>query len=110
MIVISMYGWIVGSNAGIATCVHARQGKLSLAFDMGCCPERALGASYVFISHGHTDHVAAVFAHARARSLSNDPATYFIPESALLPLLAAKKAFELLDSGDAEETPQPAAE
>jgi ribonuclease Z len=53
----------------------------------------------VFISHGHTDHVASLFAHARARSLSNDAATYYIPPCALAPLQAAKRAFEQLDSG-----------
>lgn len=49
--VFELCGWSVSawSKAGIATCVTARQGRLSLAFDMGTCPERALSAAHGII-------------------------------------------------------------
>jgi L-ascorbate metabolism protein UlaG (beta-lactamase superfamily) len=43
-----------------------------IAFDMGSTPvfDEAIPANYVFLSHGHVDHVGAVFSHARAHSVS----------------------------------------
>src|SRR4051812_18477419 len=94
--VFTLCDWQVSaySKAGIATCVHLRRGKTSIAFDIGTAPERAAGASHVFVSHGHTDHIAAIFGHARVRSLGTaGPATYYVPEYCLDPLTRAKLAF-----------------
>jgi ribonuclease Z len=50
------------------------------------------------ITHGHTDHVGGVIDHARGKSLSSSkPATYYIPNNLLEPLLAIKAGFEAMD-------------
>lgn len=43
-----------------------------VAFDMGATPcfDDATFAKYVFLSHGHIDHVGALFSHARAHAVS----------------------------------------
>ena len=43
-----------------------------VAFDMGATPcfDDAIFAKYVFLSHGHIDHVGALFSHARAHAVS----------------------------------------
>lgn len=58
---------------------------------------QALGANHVFVSHSHIDHIGALLNHARARSLSGKPAKYYVPLSAVDPLLQAKTAYETLD-------------
>jgi glyoxylase-like metal-dependent hydrolase (beta-lactamase superfamily II) len=63
-----------------------------------CGPlDQALGAGVVFVSHSHIDHIGALLNHARARTLGNKPAKYYVPEAAVAPLLQAKAAFETLD-------------
>lgn len=56
-----------------------------------------MGANHVFVSHSHIDHIGALLNHARARTLSNKPAKYYVPMSAVEPLLQAKAAYEALD-------------
>jgi glyoxylase-like metal-dependent hydrolase (beta-lactamase superfamily II) len=43
-----------------------------VAFDMGATPcfDDAIPAKHVFLSHGHIDHVGALFSHARAHAVS----------------------------------------
>lgn len=43
-----------------------------IVFDIGATPcfDDAIYAKYVFISHGHVDHVGALFSHARAHAVS----------------------------------------
>jgi hypothetical protein len=43
-----------------------------IALDMGATPcfDDAIPAKYVFLSHGHIDHVGALFSHARAHAVS----------------------------------------
>lgn len=60
-------------------------------------PKQALGANHVFVSHAHIDHIGALLNHARARTLSNKPAKYYVPLSAVEPLKRAKEAYEALD-------------
>ena len=61
-----------------------------IVFDIGATPnfDLAIPAKYVFISHGHIDHIGALFSHARAHAISHggEGATYFVP-SQLLPLI-----------------------
>ena len=55
-----------------ATTPEARTKKMPrIAFDMGSTPvfDAAISAKYVFLSHGHIDHVGGVFSHARAHSV-----------------------------------------
>lgn len=46
------------SIAGEQTCVHVPE--LDVAFDIGLCPRPALTATYLALTHGHMDHVAAL--------------------------------------------------
>ena len=43
-----------------------------IAFDMGSTPcfDDAIPAKYVFVSHGHVDHVGGLFSHARAHAVT----------------------------------------
>ena len=43
-----------------------------IVFDIGATPcfDDAIYAKYIFISHGHVDHVGALFSHARAHAVS----------------------------------------
>ena len=43
-----------------------------IAIDIGATPcfDDAIPAKYVFVSHGHVDHVGALFSHARAHSVT----------------------------------------
>ena len=43
-----------------------------IAFDIGATPcfDEAIPAKYVFVSHGHLDHVGAMFSHARAHAVA----------------------------------------
>lgn len=43
------------SIAGHETCVIVP--SLNLAFDIGKCPQRAISQQFLFISHGHMDHI-----------------------------------------------------
>jgi len=50
------------SSAGVGTCIVVdlnEMGNQKIAFDMGSTPifDHAVKASYVFISHGHLDHI-----------------------------------------------------
>jgi len=87
------------SVAGVGTCIQLRHRAfgLHIAMDMGTSAGEALGANHVFVSHSHIDHIGALLNHARARTLSNKPAKYYVPLSAVEPLLHAKAAYELLD-------------
>lgn len=46
------------SIAGHETCVIFP--SLSLAFDIGKCPQRAISQEFVFISHAHMDHIVCI--------------------------------------------------
>lgn len=87
------------SVAGVGTCIQLRHRTfgLHIAMDMGTSAGEALGANHVFVSHSHIDHIGALLNHARARTLSNKPAKYYVPMSAVEPLLQAKEAYEALD-------------
>ena len=92
------------SKAGVGTCILAESNiGTKLAFDMGCTPiiDQAVEARHVFISHGHIDHVAGIFGHARSRAVLRagaPPPTYFVPQALLQPLEQARQAMSALDS------------
>lgn len=52
-------GYSIGglSIAGHETCVILP--SLNLAFDIGKCPQRAVSQQFLFISHGHMDHIVS---------------------------------------------------
>ncbi|TFJ85537.1 hypothetical protein NSK_003046 [Nannochloropsis salina CCMP1776] len=87
------------SVAGIGTCIQLRHRAfgLHIAMDIGTSAGETLGAGHIFVSHGHIDHIGALLNHARARTLSNKPAKYYVPVPATEPLLRAKAAYEALD-------------
>jgi len=88
--------------AGLATTIYVRnpQLKMRIAFDMGYFSEKVLSADHVFISHGHTDHIGAIFSHARGHNLGqNKPVRYYVPPAILPPLLKLRAALEELDGG-----------
>ena len=45
------------SIGGHETCIIFP--SLNLAFDIGRCPQRALSQDFLFISHGHMDHIVS---------------------------------------------------
>lgn len=50
------------SRAGVGTCMVINMNKIGnqrIAFDIGSTPifDEAISAKYVFISHGHLDHI-----------------------------------------------------
>ena len=45
------------SIGGQETCIILP--SLKLAFDIGRCPQRAISQDFLFISHGHMDHIVS---------------------------------------------------
>lgn len=66
------------SVAAMETCICIP--SLSLAFDSGRCPPRAVSMKFMAITHGHCDHVHGLPLHLATRSLQKLPTpTYFVP-------------------------------
>ena len=91
------------SLAGIGTSIviEYKTGPC-IVMDLGATPNYAdsLRASVVLLTHGHLDHMGAIFSHARAYALqhSGQSATYYMPVD-LVPLLErAKACMEALDA------------
>ena len=71
---------VVGvSVGGVYTSIHVPE--LSAVFDAGMAPRSFVGARYLFLSHGHADHVGALPAMIGVRGLSRQPAPMtFLPK------------------------------
>ena len=75
-----------------------------IVFDMGATPsfEDAIPAKHVFLSHGHIDHVGALFSHARAHAVAcgggGAAATYFVPAQLLSRIEQCRDAMSQLDN------------
>ncbi|KAK3156345.1 hypothetical protein QOZ80_2AG0106070 [Eleusine coracana subsp. coracana] len=66
------------SIGGQETCVIFP--TLSVAFDIGRCPQRAVAQEFLFISHAHLDHIGGLSMYVATRGLFRmRPPTIFVP-------------------------------
>eukprot|EP00571_Detonula_confervacea_P004956 CAMPEP_0172322098 /NCGR_PEP_ID=MMETSP1058-20130122/45025_1 /TAXON_ID=83371 /ORGANISM="Detonula confervacea, Strain CCMP 353" /LENGTH=370 /DNA_ID=CAMNT_0013037747 /DNA_START=139 /DNA_END=1251 /DNA_ORIENTATION=+ len=66
------------------------------------CFDDAIPAKYIFLSHGHVDHVGGMFSHARAHAVScgGEAPTYFVPAQLLPQIEQCRDAMSLLDASN----------
>jgi ribonuclease BN (tRNA processing enzyme) len=103
-------GW---SKAGVGTSIVLTYSALGgkkrntpfIAFDLGATPAYldAIRASCVLLTHGHMDHIGAIFSHARAHKLtfgggSSSVPTYYVPLEILPLVQTAKEAMTAIDA------------
>ena len=90
------------TRAGLGSCIRVQGANKQddLLFDCGVCEPDTISAGFVFISHGHVDHIGASVMHARSKALTKKTATYYVPVDSVGPLEEARAAFSKLDGGD----------
>lgn len=71
----------ITSAAGVHTSITATVAGTRLSFDAGVCTDAAVGASALFISHGHMDHASAMPSILARRGGCETPSTCEFPAS-----------------------------
>jgi len=88
---------VCGASIGsYGTCIELP--SLSLAFDIGRCPESVVNLKTVLITHGHIDHVGGVAHHCARRQLKGlTPPTYVMERGLVERFQAFMEAARALD-------------
>lgn len=75
--------------------------ELGLVFDMGYLDERAVRESFVFVTHGHVDHIGALQLHAFRRRLCGlDTPLYVMPKACMTGFATIYEAAKRLSHRD----------
>ena len=90
------------TRAGLGSCVRVEGPNKhdDILFDCGVCEPECLSAGFVFISHGHVDHIGASIMHARGKMLTSRQSIYYVPTESVEPLHEARVAFSKMDGKD----------
>jgi ribonuclease BN (tRNA processing enzyme) len=90
------------TKAGIASCIQVQGSSKeeNMLFDCGVFEPVTANAKYVFITHGHVDHIGACISHARVKALTKSTCKYYVPEEVIIPLEEARVAFSKMDGKD----------
>ena len=90
------------TRAGLGSCVRVEGPNKhdDILFDCGVCEPECLSAGFVFISHGHVDHIGASIMHARGKMLTSRQSIYNVPTESVEPLEEARRAFSKMDGKD----------
>ena len=90
------------TRAGLGSCVRVEGPNKhdDILFDCGVCEPECLSAGFVFISHGHCDHIGASIMHARGKMLTSRQSIYYVPTESVEPLQEARVAFSKMDGKD----------
>ena len=80
--------------------------ELGVLLDVGIAPRSCTGAQHLFVTHGHADHLGALFTMVGARGLNRlPPVRLYLPAETLEPVTAALEALSHLQGFRLETDP-----